>query len=185
MTENFLDIFSKDYLKENKENYKTTEQKKHNKAENKVQGNIDRIHTKDKANACGLLPYMAQIPTGYAECYPGQHEMHDAIEDSDDEVDYTKMDLGYLKGTVSRWDFDSQEDYSKYLSNKEALPRAAFQYGLKMSDGRRTRKYCRKNDKVVLDQEWKKIQGMILKRKEIENKNDLYFCPSKVQKCNF
>ena len=28
----------------------------------------------------------------YAECYPGL-EMNDAIDDSDDEVDYTKMDL--------------------------------------------------------------------------------------------
>ena len=32
-------------------------------------------------------------PEGYAECYPGMSEMADAIDDSDDEVDYTKMDL--------------------------------------------------------------------------------------------
>lgn len=29
----------------------------------------------------------------YTECYPGMAEMQDAIEDSDDEADYTKMDL--------------------------------------------------------------------------------------------
>lgn len=183
-TENIFDEFKKDYLKNIKENLncRITEEKNHESVENKFQTNVDSIYMERNASAYDLLSYMAGTPTGYAECYPGEHEMHDAIEDSDDEVDYTKMDLGYLKGTVSRWDFDSQEDYSKYLSNKEALPRAAFQYGLKMSDGRRTRKYCRKNDKAVLDQEWKKIQGMIQKRKEVENKNDLYFCPSKVQK---
>jgi len=32
-------------------------------------------------------------PEGYAECYPGMSEMNDALDDSDDEVDYTKMDL--------------------------------------------------------------------------------------------
>ena len=30
---------------------------------------------------------------GYAECYPGMSEMADAIDDSDDEADYSKMDL--------------------------------------------------------------------------------------------
>ena len=29
----------------------------------------------------------------YTECYPDMAEMHDAIDDSDDEADYTKMDL--------------------------------------------------------------------------------------------
>ena len=32
-------------------------------------------------------------PEGYAECYPGMSEMNDAIDDSDDEADYSKMDL--------------------------------------------------------------------------------------------
>lgn len=38
--------------------------------------------------------------------------MNDAIDDSDDEVDYTKMDLGNKKGPIGRWDFDTQEEYS-------------------------------------------------------------------------
>lgn len=29
----------------------------------------------------------------YTECYPGMAEMQDAIDDSDDEADYTKMDM--------------------------------------------------------------------------------------------
>ena len=32
-------------------------------------------------------------PDHYAECYPGMSEMNDAIDDSDEEADYTKMDL--------------------------------------------------------------------------------------------
>lgn len=64
--------------------------------------------------------------------------MNDAIEDSDEEADYTKMDLGSKKGPIGRWDFDTAEEYSDYMSNKEALPKAAFQYGVKMSEGERS-----------------------------------------------
>lgn len=68
--------------------------------------------------------------------------------DSDEEVDFTKMDLvkfkknynifllslgwnnflslflkGNKKGPVNRWDFDTNEEYSDYMSNREALPK--------------------------------------------------------------
>lgn len=112
--------------------------------------------------------------------------MHDAVDDSDDEADYSKMDMvrhlfssvnfiifmrfisqGNKKGPIGRWDFDTQEEYSDYMNNKEALPKAAFQYGVKMADGRRTRKYNKeKNEKAELDREWQKIQNIIHKRKD-------------------
>ena len=46
------------------------------------------------------------------------------------------MDLGNKKGPVGRWDFDTQEEYSDYMSSKEAMPKAAFQYGVKMTEGK-------------------------------------------------
>lgn len=117
-------------------------------------------------HAAQLLNKLAAEPEGYAECYPGLDEMQDAIDDSDDEVDYTKMDLGNKKGPIGRWDFDTQDEYSSYMNNKEALPKAAFQYGVKMADGRRTRtKNKEKNEKQQLDREWTKIQNIIHKRK--------------------
>ena len=43
--------------------------------------------------------------------------------------------------------------------------RAAFQYGLKMSDGRKTRRYPKGGDeKAKLDREWQKISAIISKR---------------------
>ena len=39
----------------------------------------------------------------YAECYPGLAEMDDAVIDSDDEADFSKMDMGNKKGPVGRW----------------------------------------------------------------------------------
>ncbi|KAL8604022.1 hypothetical protein ACOMHN_024847 [Nucella lapillus] len=101
----------------------------------------------------------------YAECYPGMMESADANEDSDDEADYTKMDQGNKKGPVGRWDFDTQEEYSKYMSSREALPKAAFQYGVKMSDGRKTRRAAPKDEKAKLDRELQQINRIIEKRK--------------------
>ncbi|CAG9791504.1 unnamed protein product [Diatraea saccharalis] len=119
---------------------------------------------RDKRSAA-LLSRLAAEPEGYAECYPGLREMDDAIDDSDDEVDYTKMDAGNKKGPIGRWDFDTQEEYSAYMSSKEALPKAAFQYGVKTQDGRKTRKTKDKSEKAELDREWQKIQNIIQKRK--------------------
>ncbi|KAJ8711002.1 hypothetical protein PYW07_008244 [Mythimna separata] len=115
--------------------------------------------------SAALLSRLAAEPQGYAECYPGLREMDDAIDDSDDEVDYTKMDAGNKKGPIGRWDFDTQEEYSAYMSSKEALPKAAFQYGVKTQDGRKTRKTKDKSEKAELDREWQQIQNIIQKRK--------------------
>lgn len=133
------------------------------KREEKVEGEII-LPPPPKISA--FISRITAEPEGYAECYPGLEEMNDAIDDSDDEVDYTKMDLGNKKGPIGRWDFDTQEEYSDYMSTKEALPKAAFQYGVKMQDGRKTRKHkTEKNEKAELDREWQKIQNIIQKRK--------------------
>ncbi|XP_053574576.1 protein Red [Bombina bombina] len=102
----------------------------------------------------------------YAECYPAT--MDDMAVDSDEEVDYSKMDQGNKKGPLGRWDFDTQEEYSDYMNNKEALPKAAFQYGIKMSEGRKTRRFKETNEKAELDRQWKKISAIIEKRKKLE-----------------
>ena len=52
--------------------------------------------------------------------------------DSDEDVDVTKMDLGKSgKGPMNRFDFDNAEDYGDYMAKREAMPKAAFQYGQK------------------------------------------------------
>uniref|UniRef100_A0A3Q3FUQ9 IK cytokine n=1 Tax=Labrus bergylta TaxID=56723 RepID=A0A3Q3FUQ9_9LABR len=94
--------------------------------------------------------------------------MDDLAVDSDEEVDYSKMDQGNKKGPLGRWDFDTQEEYSDYMNNKEALPKAAFQYGIKMSEGRKTRRFKETNEKAELDRQWKKISAIIEKRKKME-----------------
>lgn len=76
---------------------------------------------------------------------------------------------GNKKGPVGRWDFDTAEEYGEYMNKKEALPKAAYQYGIKMADGRKTRSKgplkTEKSEKAELDREWNKIQSILHKRK--------------------
>ncbi|VDN07079.1 unnamed protein product [Thelazia callipaeda] len=100
---------------------------------------------------------------GYAECYPGG--MYEAAGESDDEADYSKMDMGNRRGPVKRWDFEDHEDYEKYMESKEAMPKAAYQFGLKTNDGRKTRKSVPDREKHKLDREFSEITKMLEKRK--------------------
>nr|XP_039271103.1 protein Red-like [Styela clava] len=102
----------------------------------------------------------------YMECYPSaQYNLSGVGDDSDDEADYSKMDQGSKKGPVGRWDFDTQEEYSNYMSQKEAMPKAAFQYGIKMTGGRKTRRTKEQNEKQKLNRELMQINQIIEKRK--------------------
>ena len=61
-----------------------------------------------------------------------QYEIGGVTNDSDEDVDVTKMDLGKSgKGPMNRFDFDNEDDYGEYMAKREALPKAAFQYGQK------------------------------------------------------
>lgn len=112
---------------------------------------------------------LSNEPEGYAECYPGALENDDAVMDSDDEADYSKMDIGSKKGGVGRWDFETTEEYSDYMGKKEALPKAAYQFGVKMTDGRKSKKggsEKKKDDNAKLDRDLQKINAILNRRKE-------------------
>ncbi|KAF5776252.1 putative protein RED [Helianthus annuus] len=79
------------------------------------------------------------ISESYSECYPGYQEYNREVVDSDDEDDLSKMDMGG-RGRLHRWDFETEEEWATYNEQKEAMPKAAFQFGVKMQDRRKTRK---------------------------------------------
>ncbi|GFP97624.1 suppressor of mec-8 and unc-52 protein homolog 2 [Phtheirospermum japonicum] len=111
------------------------------------------------------------VSESYSECYPGYQEYNREVVDSDDEDDLTKMDMGgRAKGRLHRWDFETEEEWASYNEQKEAMPKAAFQFGVKMQDGRKTRK---QNRDQKLTNDLHKI-NKILARKKAENgeKND-------------
>ena len=69
---------------------------------------------------------------------------------------------------MGRWDFDTQEEYSNYMNQREAMPKAAFQYGVKMADGRKTRRIGNKEKdrNAELNREWQQIQQILKRRKD-------------------
>ncbi|KAL9234932.1 hypothetical protein vseg_009744 [Gypsophila vaccaria] len=102
------------------------------------------------------------ISESYSECYPGYQSYNHEVVDSDDEGDLSKMDMGgRAKGRLHRWDFETEEEWAQYNDQKEAMPKAAFQFGVKMQDGRKTRK----NKEQKLNNDLHKINKIIAKRK--------------------
>ncbi|XGW14962.1 hypothetical protein V3C99_000893 [Haemonchus contortus] len=99
---------------------------------------------------------------GYDECYPGGLAEMAGGWDSDEE-DLTMMDMGSKKSTIKRWEFDNDDDYEKFQGSREAMPKAAYQYGVKTGDGRKTRKSVDVNKKI--DKELNQITKLIEKRK--------------------
>ncbi|XP_052183523.1 suppressor of mec-8 and unc-52 protein homolog 2 [Diospyros lotus] len=111
------------------------------------------------------------ISESYSECYPGYQEYNREIVDSDDEDDLSKMDMGgRAKGRLHRWDFETEEEWAKYNEQKEAMPKAAFQFGVKMQDGRKTRK---QNKDQKLTNELHKINKILARKKMEKEKGEL------------
>ncbi|PVH61394.1 hypothetical protein PAHAL_3G023800 [Panicum hallii] len=103
------------------------------------------------------------ISDSYSECYPGYQEYNNEIAGSDDEDDLSKMDMGgRAKGRLHRWDFETEEEWAKYNDQKEAMPKAAFQFGVKMQDGRKTRKH---NKDQKLTNDLHKINKILARKK--------------------
>ena len=72
------------------------------------------------------------------------------------------------KGRLHRWDFETEEEWATCNEQKEAMPKAAFQFGVKMQDGRKTRK---QNKDQKITNELHKI-NKILARKKMEKETD-------------
>jgi len=94
----------------------------------------------------------------YGELFPSS-DMFYGGADSDEEQDFSKMDMGNKKGPVKRFDFDNQEDYEKYMHTREANPKAAFQFGVKTnSGGRKTRRSNAAAAEKKLDAQYAQIE---------------------------
>uniref|UniRef100_A0A2P2L601 Suppressor of mec-8 and unc-52 protein homolog 2 n=2 Tax=Rhizophora mucronata TaxID=61149 RepID=A0A2P2L601_RHIMU len=110
------------------------------------------------------------VSESYSECYPGYQEYNREIVDSEDEDDLSKMDMGgRAKGRLHRWDFETEDEWAKYNEQKEAMPKAAFQFGVKMQDGRKTRK---QNRDQKLNNELHQINKILARKKAEKEMND-------------
>ncbi|KAI6181337.1 Elongation of very long chain fatty acids protein [Aphelenchoides besseyi] len=79
--------------------------------------------TKPLAEAPPVKKSRIDEEDAYAELFPSSDMFYGGGDDSDEE-DFSKMDAGPRKGPIKRWDFDTSEEYERYQSGREAMPKA-------------------------------------------------------------
>jgi len=114
------------------------------------------------------------VPDHYAEAYPAFHSRGVSfnMDEDSDEDDVSKMDPGTNHSKLRRWDFETEEEWSQYNERREANPKAAYQFGLKMKDGRKNKtKRLRYKDEQSLERaaEQKREQRLDKELNQIKN----------------
>jgi len=75
--------------------------------------------------------------------------------DSEEDNGYSQIDLGTNRNKqrqLKRWDFDTEEEWKQYKDNSVIIPKAAFQYGVKSSEGRQLKSSHHKSDNKSQDE---------------------------------
>ncbi|KAI1315237.1 hypothetical protein EDD11_001069 [Mortierella claussenii] len=95
--------------------------------------------------------------------------------DSDEDDDQSQSTILIDKGThknkraqLGRFDFDTEEGFNRYKDTVEVVPKTSFQYGVKMSEGRKTGKWEDGKGKGLskeekLDRDWQRISRLMEK----------------------
>jgi len=100
---------------------------------------------------------------------PDEYENGAVHYDSDDE-NLAHMDHGVQNVQKKPWDFNSEAEWEAYNQQKETLPKAAFQFGQKVADGRTSKLHQKRakggdgDDKAKFEKEYQQISA-IMKRK--------------------
>ncbi|KAL6594392.1 hypothetical protein LY90DRAFT_699879 [Neocallimastix californiae] len=97
------------------------------------------------------------------------NEEFDYSDSSDSEENdvYTQIDLGTNRNKqrqLKRWDFDTEEEWKQYKDNCVILPKATYQYGMKLSDGRQKQLHHKsdvKSKDEKLNRELKQIEKIM------------------------
>ncbi|KAF9934111.1 hypothetical protein FBU30_003392 [Linnemannia zychae] len=92
-------------------------------------------------------------------------------DDDDEEGQTILIDKGTHKNKraqLGRFDFDTEEGFNRYKDTVEVVPKTSFQYGVKMSEGRKTGSWedgkgkgLSKDEK--LDRDWQRISRLMEK----------------------
>ncbi|KAI8987657.1 RED-like protein N-terminal region-domain-containing protein, partial [Mycotypha africana] len=89
----------------------------------------------------------------------------DNDEENENDSATQMMDQGTnrnKKAQLTRWDFDTEEEWQKYKDSIEIHPKSAFQFGVKLGDGRkRNRERKGMTEKQKLDREYQKVKNIM------------------------
>lgn len=114
------------------------------------------------------------LPTSFEEHQSTAYQSDDEDEEKDAKTTQF-VDQGTnrnKKAQLTRWDFDTEEEWQKYKSTIEIHPKSAFQFGVKLGDGRkRNRERKGMNDKQRLDRDYQQVKNIMSKKygKSLDN----------------
>lgn len=115
------------------------------------------------------------LPTSFEEHQTAYQSGDDDDEDGKEKGTTQFVDQGTSrnkKAQLTRWDFDTEDEYQKYKSSIEFHPKSAFQFGVKLGDGRkRNRERKGMNDKQRLDRDYQQVKNIMSKKygKSLDN----------------
>lgn len=116
------------------------------------------------------------LPTSFEEHQSTAYQSGDEDEeDGEGKASTQFVDQGTnrnKKAQLTRWDFDTEEEWQKYKSTIEIHPKSAFQFGVKLGDGRkRNRERKGMNDKQRLDRDYQQVKSIMSKKygKSLDN----------------
>lgn len=117
------------------------------------------------------------LPTSFEEHQSTAYESGDDDEEGNgkEKTSTQFIDQGTSrnkKAQMTRWDFDTEEEWHNYKSSIEFNPKSAFQFGVKVGDGRkRNRERKGMNDKQRLDRDFQQVKNIMSKKygKSLDN----------------
>ncbi|KAI8994610.1 RED-like protein N-terminal region-domain-containing protein [Pilobolus umbonatus] len=108
------------------------------------------------------------LPTSFEEHQSTTAYNSDDQDDESEEKRTQLVDQGTnrnKKAQLTRWDFETEAEWQKYKDTVEIHPKSAFQFGVKLSDGRkRNRERKGINDKQRLDRDYQQVKNIMSKK---------------------
>jgi IK cytokine len=152
-------------------NIKTKEEEMENKKDTPNKRKYDRIEMDADAADIDMFGLSSSaLPTSFEEHTTAyQSDDDDGNDINQIEKSATQMmDQGTnrnKKAQLTRWDFDTEDEWQNYKDNIEIHPKSAFQYGVKLGDGRkRNRERKGMNDKQRLDRDYQQVKNIMSKK---------------------
>ncbi|ORY46473.1 hypothetical protein BCR33DRAFT_715546 [Rhizoclosmatium globosum] len=119
---------------------------------------------------------LSRLASNYGEEDPEFDRYYDSDDQDEEEeaaADASQLDLGIKnrkKTQMKRYDFETEEEFQAYKESQVVMPKSAFQFGVKSSDGRKNRKEMQAsrgagsssgNQDQKLDKEMKQLDKMM------------------------
>ncbi|KAI8643275.1 RED-like protein N-terminal region-domain-containing protein [Parasitella parasitica] len=148
--------------KQNESNQEATNKRKYNHVEMDADAaDIDMFGLSSSA-----------LPTSFEEhtatCQSDDDDDGDVNPKQKDRSATQMMDQGTnknKKAQLTRWDFDTEDEWQNYKDSIEIHPKSAYQYGIKLGDGRKRHKERKgMSDKQRLDRDFQQVKNIMSKK---------------------